>query len=145
MFEQDLIEWQKVEREFAIRLLKYDILGLEFSNGKFPDWDIKATFLKDWVPVSRTYEIKWDRQVEDTGNVWIEFMFNWQPSGIYTSKADYIVYKLWDKFYYADRLKFLIELTKPSTPKREVCGWDKDLSQMFLLNKETFKLMTTEI
>ena len=58
MFKEDLVEWQKVEREFVSRLMRYDVKSIEFSQGRFPDWDVKATFVKDWKTIERTYEIK---------------------------------------------------------------------------------------
>ena len=143
MFEKDLKEWKQIEREFASRLMKYDVVWLEFSQWKCPDWDIKATIMKDWKPVERTYEIKRDKKSDNSGNVWIEYMCNGKPSGIYTSKADYIAYKLGDNFYYADRIRFIIELSK--LHKADVVWWDWDNSQMFLIPKDVFKLHTTEI
>lgn len=143
MFKQDLQEWRKVEREFASRLLKYDVKKIEFSEWRFPWRDVRATFIKDWKEVERTYEIKRDRQVEDTWNVVIEYMYKWQPSGIYTSESNYIIYKLWDKFYYTDRIRFIIELSK--CLKADVCGWDNDNSQMWLVKRDVFNLLTNEL
>lgn len=143
MFKEDLVEWQKVEREFVSRLMRYDVKSIEFSQGRFPDWDVKATFVKDWKTIERTYEIKADFKAESTWNVGIEYMCNWHPSGIYTSKSDYIVYKIWDKFYYADRIRFIIELSK--CLKADVCGWDNDNSQMWLVKRDVFNLLTNEL
>lgn len=143
MFKDDLKVWKAIEREFASRLLKYDVKKIEFSEWKFPDYDIKATFIKDGKEVERTYEVKADLKVEKTWNVGIEYSFEWKPSGIYTSKSDYVVYKLGDRFYYADRLKLIIELSKVN--KADVIWWDNDKSQMRLVNKDVFKLLTTEI
>lgn len=143
MFKEDLKEWKQVEREFATKLMKYDLVDIQFSQWAFKDWDIKATFNKCWKLIERTYEVKEDRKAEETWNVWIEYMFNGNPSGIYTSKADYIVYKIGDKFYYADRVRFIIELSK--TLKSDVIWWDNDSSQMWLVKREIFNLLTNEI
>lgn len=143
MFRDDLKEWKQVEREFASRLMKYDLVDIQFSQWAFPDYDIKATFNMNWKLVEKTYEVKWDKKAETSGNVWIEYMCNGEPSGIYKSKADVIVYKIWDKFYYADRVKFIIELSR--TLKQDVLWWDDDKSQLRLLKREVFNLMTTEI
>lgn len=143
MFSEDLKVWKEIEREFASKLMKRDVSKIEFSEWKFPDRDVKATFHRQGQTYERTYEVKRDRKAEETGNVWIEYMFEWKPSWIYTSKADYIVYKIWDKFYYTDRLRFIIELSK--TLKQDVIGGDDDKSQMWLVKREVFNLLTTEL
>lgn len=143
MFKEDLEEWKAVEREFASRLLKRDVSKIEFSQGKFKDRDIKATFHKLGQTYEKTFEVKRDKKADETGNVWIEYMFNWNPSGIYTSTADYVVYKLGDKFYCIDRIKLIIELS--TLCKEDVCGGDKDMSRMRLVKRDVFKMITQEI
>lgn len=143
MFKDDLKSWKKIEREFASRLMKRDVSKIEFSEWKFPDRDVKATFHRQGQTYDKTFEIKSDFKAEQTGNVWIEYMYKWKPSWIYTSTSDYIVYKIWDKFYYADRVRFIIELSK--CLKADVYGWDDDNSQMWLVKREVFNLLTTEL
>ena len=143
MFEKDLREWKQIEREFATRLMKWDVADIMFSQWRFPDWDIKACFIKNWEEDWKTFEIKHDKKSDETGNVWFEYMCNWKPSWIYKSKADYIVYKVWERFYYAERLRLLIELSK--CLKQDVIGWDNNMSQMFLVKKEVFNLLFQEI
>lgn len=143
MFKDDLKEWKQVEREFAARLMKYDLVDIQFSQWAFKDYDIKATFNKNWKLIEKTYEVKRDKKSDNSGNVWIEYMCNGEPSGIYTSKADVIVYKLGDKFYYADRIRLIIELSR--LHKADVIWGDNDSSQMWLIDKDVFKLHTTEI
>lgn len=143
MFNDDLKEWKKAEREFAKRLMRWDVVDIQFSQWEFPWRDIKATFNICGKLVERTYEVKEDRQADTTWNVWIEYMYKWQPSGIYTSESNYIVYKIWDKFYYADRLKFIIELSK--IVKQDVVWWDDDNVQMWLVKRDVFNLLMTEL
>lgn len=143
MFSNDLKEWQKIEREFASKLMKRDVSKIEFSQGKFKDYDIKATFKRIWWDVEKTFEIKNDMVSDRTWNVWFEYNFNWEPSGIYTSKADYIVYKLWDDFYYVDRARLLVWLSK--IEKQDVLWWDNNLSWMFLVKKEFFNAMAKKV
>ena len=143
MFKEDLKVWKEIEREFASKLMKRDVSKIEFSEWKFPDRDVKATFHKQGQTYEKTFEIKSDFKAESTWNVGIEYMCNWHPSGIYTSKSDYIVYKIWDKFYYADRIRFIIELSK--CLKADVCGWDNDNSQMWLVKRDVFNLLTNEL
>lgn len=143
MFEEDLKEWKKAEREFARKLFAWDIVDVQLSQWKFPWWDVKAVFDKWGKLVEKTFEVKEDRMADKTGNVWIEYMYKWEPSWIYTSTADYIVYKIWDKFYYSDRLKLIIELSK--CLKADVFWGDDDNSQMRLVKREVFNLLMTEL
>ena len=143
MFNDDLKEWKKAEREFASRLMRWDVVDIQFSQWEFPWRDIKATFNICGKLVEKKYEVKEDRQADTTWNVWIEYMYKWQPSGIYTSEANYIVYKIWDKFYYADRLRFIIELNK--IVKQDVVWWDDDNVQMWLVKRDVFNLLMTEL
>ena len=143
MFEKDLTEWKQIEKEFATRLLKWDVTDIMFSQWKFPEWDVKACFNKNGQQERKTFEVKYDKKSDETGNVWFEYMCNWHPSGIFKSQADYIVYKVWWEFYYCDRLKLLIELSK--CLKQDVYGGDRDMSQMFLVKKEVFKLLFNKI
>ena len=143
MFEEDLKEWKKAEREFARKLFAWDIVDVQLSQWKFPWWDVKAVFDKWGELVEKTFEVKEDRMADKTGNVWIEYMYKWEPSWIYTSTADYIVYKIWDKFYYSDRLKLIIELSK--CLKADVYWGDDDNSQMRLVKREVFNLLMTEL
>ena len=143
MFNDDLKEWKKAEREFAKRLMRWDVVDIQFSQWEFPWRDIKVTFNICGKLVERTYEVKEDRQADTTWNVWIEYMYKWNPSWIYTSSADILVYKIWDKFYYADRLRFIIELSK--VVKQDVVWWDDDNVQMWLVKRDVFNLLMTEL
>ena len=143
MFKQDLEEWQEIEREFATYLMRKNIVGIEFSQGKFPDRDIKAWFIKDWVVWWRTFEIKYDKKSDETWNVWFEYMCNWKPSWIYKSKADYLVYKVNWKFYMAYRPKLLIELN--NCQKMDLPWWDNNMSRLYVVKKDVFKSIFKEI
>lgn len=143
MFKEDLKLWQKVEKEFVAKLMQRDVSKVEFSQWKFKEWDVKATFKKLGQDVERTFEIKNDLVSERTWNVWFEYMCNGEPSWVYASKADYIVYKLWDTFYYLDRAKLLIWLT--DVEKQSVMGWDNDSSCMFLVKKDLFNKISCKL
>lgn len=132
MFEKDLKDWKAIEREFASRLMKWDVTKIEFSEGQFPDWDLKATIKKNWLEVERTYEVKDDKVSPSSWNVWFEFRYKWRPSGIFTSKADIIVYHIQDDFYYQDRNELIVKLC--GLPKTEVKWWDDNNSDMWLVS-----------
>lgn len=70
-------------------LSKYlDLLGftkIEFSQGIFSDWDVKANFGE----VIKTIEAKEDFKAQETGNCYIEATSKYgKPSGIAVTKAD---------------------------------------------------------
>ena len=97
-FASDLKIWENAQLEFAKVLLGSDekrIVSLEIAQWKFKDWDIKTNSIPNW---EETYEIKFDTMAKDTGNFVIETRCSWIASGIYRSKADYIVYNVkWER------------------------------------------------
>lgn len=107
------------------------LISLEFSQGKFKDWDIKMKY-KKWKEIKEvTYEVKSDRKSEQTGNCCIECMYKGEPSGIYASKADYIVYytdhQWWiqERSVLLDRLEMAEKITKN--------GGDGHFSKLYLI------------
>lgn len=135
MFENDLKKWKKTEQEFAKRLIDWGLLRLEFApNEQFKDWDIKIEFEKLGRNVVRTFEVKDDMISEKTGNVWFEVRCNGKPSWIYSSKADYIVYHLGDKFYYQDRWELIYALN--DIPHTQTLWWDWGKSLLYIVEKK---------
>lgn len=112
-FQADLAEGQKVEKEF-VRFLELQGLKAFLNDGV--GLEAKRRFdVGD--SLGRTFEIKYDRQWEQTGNVFLEH------KALIRSSADYIVYKL-DRFYQIPRLA-LVELLRHNhqIPKwKEVAG-----------------------
>lgn len=132
-FEEDLKEWREVEIEFATCLLKRWASMIELApDRKFSDWDIKA---KQWM-LENFYEVKNDKISETTGNVWFEYMCNWNPSWIYVSKSDFITYKIDGKFYCVPRAKLLIRLEFVKKEKKKWGDWDK--VELFIVEKKHF-------
>ena len=135
MFEKDLKNWQRTEREFAKRLLDRWVSRLEFApNKQFKDWDVRIEFEKLWQNVIKTFEIKDDMISEKTWNIWFEVRCNWKPSGIYSSKADYIVYHLGDKFYYQDRWELIFLLN--DIPYTQTLWWDWNRALLYIVEKK---------
>jgi len=135
MFSDDLKSWKKTEQEFAKRLIDWWLNRLEFApNEQFKDWDIKIEFEKLWRNIIRTFEVKDDMISEKTGNIWFEVRCNGKPSWIYSSKADYIVYRLGDKFYYQDRWELIFLLN--DIPHTQKLWWDWDRSLLYIVEKK---------
>lgn len=132
-FNLTLESWREVERAFAIKMLSKcsDIEKIEFApDMQFKDWDVKIS----WCWKETTYEVKRDFKSQETWNIAIEFRCNNKPSGIFASKADYIIYCLSeDEFYWQNRWELLYRLY--FLEKKTVNWWDWDRAEMFLINK----------
>ena len=103
MFSECLDKWKQIEKEFVIKMIRkqLDILKIEFApNQVFKDRDVKILYNKNWEKRESTFEIKSDDKSEETWNICFEYMCNEQPSWIYASKADCIVYQIWWEFYW---------------------------------------------
>ena len=135
MFEDDLKKWKKTEQEFAKRLIDWWLNRLEFApNRQFKDWDVRIEFEKLGQNVIRTFEIKDDMISEQTGNIWFEVRCNWKPSGIFSSKADYIVYRLGEKFYYQDRGELIFLLN--DIPHTQKTWGDGNRALLYVIDKK---------
>lgn len=136
MWEEDLQLWKKAEREFATKLLQWDVRKLEIvpDDVQFKEYDIKATINKNGKDVEATYEIKTDTVFNRTGDVCFEVSCNGVPSGVYSSKADYIVYLLGWEFYYQDRGRLLLMLN--TVPHEEKVGWDGGRCTLYIVKWE---------
>lgn len=130
-----------MEREFAKRLIDLWAVSIEFApNEQFKDWDIKAK-LKSW---EKTFEVKRDFKSQDTGNIVLEIRCNNQPSGIFASKSDYIIYCLNDnEFYYQDRWELLYRLS--DVAKYKTVWWDWDRAEMYVISKELLPLLFNKL
>ena len=134
------LEWGKeTERAFASKLLIKckDIEEIKFApNQEFKDWDIKVI----WNWKEKTYEIKRDYKSQETWNLALEVRCNNKPSGIFASKADYIVLCLseWE-FYFQNRWELLYRLEYMDKPL--VKWWDGGRAEMYLINKWDLPLL----
>lgn len=138
MFNIDLENARKVELEFLKKILKEWISRVDrpSKDKQFKDWDIKITY-SDWT--ERTFEIKDCPRANEYGSIVFESECNWEPSGIFASKADYIVYHIWDERYRQHRWKLLHELVWIN--KYETMWWDNEKAKMYVVQNEIAKLM----
>lgn len=133
MFSEDLKIGKKAEREFAKLLLDRWVSSVTFApEWRFKDWDILT--VKDGIEES--YEVKADFTSASTGNVWFEYFFNNECSGVYVSKADYIVYQIDGKFYCVPRPSLLVRLEFVN--KENKIWWDWKMARMFVVPKSDF-------
>lgn len=138
-FSKCLDKWKYLEKKFATMLIQkeLDVLKLEFApNGVFKERDLKVTH-DDWKET--TYELKSDDKSLETWNICFEYCYNWEPSGVFVSKADCIVYQIWWDFYIKPRAELLADLAL--IEKRNIDGWDGNKSKMFLISREKFDLI----
>lgn len=130
--EQDLKEWQDVENLFAELLLERNPGSvIEQPLGCFKDYDLKLT--KDNNEVI-SFEVKYDRKCDVTGNVAIEKLYDWRESGIFRSTADFIIYFLGGDFRCIKRE----ELKTKVLWYKEVTWWDWLKSELYLVPKQDF-------
>lgn len=137
-FNKTLQSWKKVERLFAAKMLaRYpEIDKIEFSEWEFKDRDVKITKNGE----SRTYELKRDYKSQETGNIALEIKCNGKPSGIFASKADFIIYCLNDdEFYFQDRGELLYRVA--DIHKYKAVWWDGERSEMYIIDKAILPIL----
>lgn len=126
-FDKDLEVGEQAQIDFVEELKKYEeILSYKIAEWYYPDWDIEIT-TPQWI---KTYEVKFDRKAEETGNFVIEYYFHGHPSWIYASKADYFAYNVGWVWWIQDR-KELIERLKYTY--KTTLQWGDDKTSMRLL------------
>lgn len=94
-FTSDLSFGRQAETTFANYFDNTPWTATLAPNKKFPDWDVSITSGSSNI----TFEIKHDRWTPKTGNVAIEIARDDQPTGLYTTKADYFVIRVDDLYY----------------------------------------------
>ena len=130
-FVNDLKIGEDAQIEFAkVLLTTRKISNLEIAQGKFKDWDIKIT-TPTW---EETYEIKFDTMAPNTWNFVIETRCSWIASGIYSSKADYIVYNVKWEWRIQERWELILRLI--DTEKRTTKWWDWYRAEMYVIKCE---------
>lgn len=140
-FSKTLESWKKIEKSFVKKMLDmYDVEKVEFApDTQFKDRDIKLTI--NWI--ERTYEVKRDYKSQETWNIALEIKCNWKPSGIFASKADYIIYCLSeDEFYFRNRWELLYDLCDIAKWKKyKTLGWDGERAEMYIISKELLPIL----
>lgn len=140
-FDKTLESWKKIEKAFVKKMLDmYDIEKVEFAPDiQFKDWDVKLTI--NWI--EKTYEVKRDYKSQETWNIALEIKCNWKPSGIFASKADYIIYCLSeDEFYFRNRWELLYDLCDIAKWKKyKTLGWDGERAEMYIISKELLPIL----
>ena len=140
-FIYDLKQGEKIEQKF-IELLNdtkkyYFITKLE---GNFKYFDILAIKPNGQID---TFEIKYDRQWNRTGNVALEYLANDKSGSIMTSKSKYIVYYL-DAFYFTRT-----NILKNWIIRDEICkyvkGGDGKRQTLILIPLKLFKSLFNKI
>lgn len=130
-FVNDLKIGEDAQIKFAkVLLTTKKISKLEIAQGKFKDWDIKIT-TPSW---EETYEVKFDTMAPSTWNFVIETRCSWIASGIYSSKADYIVYNVKWEWRVQERWELILRLI--DTEKRTTKWWDWYRVEMYVIKCE---------
>lgn len=128
----DLADWKTAEDGFIELLQKRNKwCVVSKTTWKNSDYDIEL-IKADWTRV--TFEIKYDRLATKTGNVAFEIECNGKPSGIMTTKADYIVYLIDKTYYYTDAKTLYDNIIEYETIK----WWDWWRSTLILITLKEF-------
>ena len=141
-FQKTLESWKKIEKAFVKKMLDmYDIEKIEFAPDiQFKDWDVKLTI--NWI--ERTYEVKRDYKSQETWNIALEIKCNWKPSGIFASKADFIIYCLNEnEFYWQNRWELLYRIADIN--KYKTMWWDGERAEMYIISKELLPLLFNKL
>lgn len=138
-WEEDLIEWERIEHEFGELLLQRNSWAtVEYSTWAFSDYDLILT-KQDGNQYS--FEVKFDRMCTTTGNIAIEVSCNWHPSGLWNSIADYCIYYINGIFYSINRDDLIDKVYWMKT----IMGWDWYRAELVLVPKETFISRCTKV
>ena len=137
-FQKTLESWKKMEKAFVKKMLDmYDVEKVEFAPDiQFKDWDVKLTIWGREIGD----ELKRDFKSQETWNIALEIKCNWKPSGIFASKADYIIYCLNDwEFWFRNRWELLYDLC--DIAKYKTLGWDWERAEMYIISKELLPIL----
>ena len=126
---------RKAELEFMAKLvLLWNVLEFRQPEGKFEEYDMEIKF-RDCK--TRFFEVKLDRLWVNSHMVWIEYEKKGKPTGICVTKADFVVYKLWDYFWCVNRSK-LINLILNSVSRIDCQWWDDWTVKLRVISEEEF-------
>ena len=135
--------WKRIERLFVAKMLsKYpEIEKVEFApDTQFKDRDVKLTIWGREI----TYEVRRDYKSQETWNIALEIRCNNKPSGIFASKADFIIYCLNDnEFYWQNRWELLYRVADIN--KYKTLGWDWERAEMYIIKKELLPLLFNKL
>ncbi len=133
---------RQAELEFLAKLvLSWKVLEFRQPEWKFEDYDMEVKFKGCG---EKFFEIKLDRLWINSHKVWIEYEKKWKPTGICVTKADYVVYKLGEDFWCANRSK-LINLILNSTNKIDCQWWDDGTVKLWVIPENEFYSIARKI
>ncbi|MFT4758650.1 MAG: hypothetical protein ACI9XO_002619 [Paraglaciecola sp.] len=135
-FTKDLVDAQIVEQEVLAKLqvLIPELTNLQLSTCK--EFDISA----DWKDRQITFEVKNDLMAAKTGNAAIEYECRGKPSGIAVTKADYLVYKIKEKYFIFRTKKVKRKLFKEAVFFKKAAGGDVGSNtRLFLVKLSIFE------
>lgn len=108
-FKKDLIVGHQVEAE-VLEMIQEKYPKASRMEGYFKDYDI-------YIPeIEKSIEVKRDYKSKDTGNLVVEMTFNGKPSALMTTKADYWIFVLPDRYIW----------TTPDNIKKAIGNYGKD-------------------
>ncbi len=126
--EKDLEDWDRIEKLFMNMLYERNPwCSVEQTQWFFKDYDLKLTKTNGDII---TFEVKYDRMCDTTGNVAIERTYDGRKSWIYRSTADYIIYYLCGEFRSIKRRTLIWKLAW-----YRIINWGDELKSELMLVK----------
>lgn len=141
-FTTDLIQAQERESAFISVLSSFGFHCSQ-SQGLYPGYDVQAYHPSDPDSIT-TYEVKYQRKAETTGNIAIEVFKTIggerKPSGLTATTADWWVLILpgRDCDFYLIRPLTILQLLKDGHHKAVLWGGDKGTTTMAIFEKDKF-------
>ena len=111
-FKEDLSTGEHIELK-VLQSIQQKYPEAYKIEGYFKDFDL-------YIPeIERSVEVKYDYKSKETGNIVVELTFNGKPSALLTTKADFWVFVLHDRYIW----------TTPDKIKKSIGMYGKDPSR----------------
>lgn len=136
-FKERLKEGAWGEKQVVKHLIKKGWTILEISEGKFKEWDIKATINGQ----TKTFEVKtnyYEYKKKRHQMVVIETESNGELSGLSTTTADYyVLYYPFENFFYIEKTEDIKDMIDNGEYEK-ITGGRKDMATMYQIPRHHF-------
>ena len=111
-----------------------ELMVLKSIQQKYPESYKIEGYFKDfdlYIPeIDKSIEVKYDYKAKDTGNIVVELTFDGKPSALLTTKADFWVFVLHDRYIW----------TTPDNIKKSIGIYGKDPARFRGRGDKAYKL-----
>ena len=122
-FREDLKEGERIEQEVLSQIQEKYPKAFKI-DGYYKEYDI-------YIPeIDKSVEVKQDYKCVETGNIVVEITFDGKPSALLTTKADYWIFVLQNKYIW----------TSPTRIKKSIGDYGKDPAKFKGRGDDKYKL-----